>query len=85
MPGAARIDDEISHGGNITEGSPDVKVNSRKVARLGDSVECLQHGPQTITSASENVKANNKGVARLGDSISCGATISTASNDMKVN
>lgn len=77
----ARINDEISHGGFIIEGSPNVEVNSRKVARLGDDVICNVHGPQIITSASSTVKANGIGVARLGDSISCGAVISTASDN----
>lgn len=77
----ARINDSISHGGQIIEGSPTVSVNSRKVARLGDHVQCAIHGLQTIVSASTTVKANSKGVARLDDDISCGAKISTASNN----
>lgn len=78
----ARINDTISHGGEIIEGSPNSRVNSRKVARLGDQVQCDVHGLQTIVSASTTVKANGKGVARLGDLISCGATITSASNNV---
>jgi len=78
----ARINDTISHGGEIIEGSPTVSTNSRKVARLGDQVQCDVHGLQTITSASLTVKANGRGVARLGDSISCGATITSASSNV---
>ena len=78
-PAVARIGDPISHGGDITGGSPDVKANSIGVARLGDAVNCVIHGEQTITSASTTVKANSRGVARVGDSISCGATITGGS------
>jgi uncharacterized Zn-binding protein involved in type VI secretion len=84
MKGVARLNDTISHGGTIVEASPDVKVNGRGVARLGDSVNCSQHGSQTITGASQTVKANSKRVARLNDSISCGAVISSASTDVKI-
>lgn len=79
--GVARINDTITHGGNIIEGSPNSECNSRKIARLGDKVMCIIHGLQTITSASTTVKANGKGVARLDDDISCGAKISSASTN----
>lgn len=78
----ARLNDEISHGGNITSASPDTWVNGRKVARLNDTAHCNIHGDQTISSASTKTFANSRGIARLGDSISCGATISTASPDV---
>jgi len=85
MRGVARINDTISHGGTIVEGSPDVTANGRRVARLGDKVECQQHGTQTITSASDDVRANGKKIARLNDTVSCGATITSASNNVFVN
>lgn len=79
MPNVARLDDEISHGGNITSASPNTFVNGRKVARLNDTVLCRIHGEQTIISASKTVIVNGRGVARIGDNISCGATITTGS------
>lgn len=85
MPGVARVNDSISHGGSITDGSPTYLVNSRRAARLGDPVTCAIHGSQTITSASTNVKAQDRGIARLGDSISCGAVITSASTNVSVN
>lgn len=85
MPGTARVNDTISHGGSITGGSPTFSANGRPVARLSDPVECAIHGAQTITSASTNVSAQSRGIARLGDSISCGAVITSASTNVAVN
>ena len=80
----ARIGDQISHGGSITQGSLTVFTNSIGVARLGDAVHCNIHGAQTISSASLTVFANSKGVARVGDSVSCGATITIGSSTVFV-
>lgn len=79
MPRVARLGDQISHGGPIITASPNVRVNSIRVARLGDRVNCARHGIQTIVGASATVKANSIGVARFGDPISCGAVIAEAS------
>lgn len=75
----ARITDQISHGGSIVEGSPNVITNGLNTARLNDRVVCMIHGPQVIATASQTVRANGRGVARLDDLISCGAVIVTAS------
>ena len=75
MPQIARIGDPISHGGQIIEGSGDVRANSIGVARLGDKALCLEHGMVQIASASGTVTANGRGVARVGDVTSCGAVI----------
>ena len=79
MPQVARLGDAISHGGVIVQGSPNVFVDGRPVARRGDKVVCALHGPQTIISASSKVYANGLGVARIGDTTSCGATIISGS------
>lgn len=84
MPGAARKNDTISHGGEITEGSENVFANGRQVARVGDAVFCEEHGAQTITSGSSSVFANGNGVARIGDDVSCGATITSGSSNVIV-
>jgi uncharacterized Zn-binding protein involved in type VI secretion len=85
VPGIARLNDEISHGGHITGASQAVRADGRRVARLGDTVQCDRHGAQTITGASPDVRADGRRVARLGDVISCGATITTASTRVRVN
>ena len=85
MPRAARITDQIDHGGSIIEGSPNVYANNLKVARLGDAVACAIHGTVAIATASDTTFANSKGIARLGDSCTCGAVIVTASLDVYVD
>lgn len=94
MPGIARLGDRttgtcschaspISVGGTITTGSPDVFVNSKAVAREGDTVtaDCGHIG--IIVTYSPDTFANNRAVARLGDTTSgCYvATIIEASSD----
>lgn len=79
IPAVARLGDPISHGGQITGASTDVKANGIGVARFGDTVHCDVHGNQTISSASTTVNADGRGVARVGDSISCGAVITDGS------
>lgn len=84
MPQAARVGDEISHGGNIVAGSPNVFINGPASARVGDAVLCDIHGSQTVASGSTTVFVNGPAKARVGDSISCGATIVTGSPDVIV-
>lgn len=80
--GVARLGDQISHGGVITGASPNVKANSRRVARLGDTAQCNKHGTVTIISAATRAKANSRGIARYRDLLSCRATIITASHNV---
>ena len=76
MPATAFIGTGLSHGGTVTQGSPNVKVNGHFVARLGDAVVCTSHGARTIVSAcSTTVFANGKAVAHLGSIYSCGAVL----------
>lgn len=87
----ARLTDQISHGGNIIGGSPDVLVNDLPVARLGDPVFCDIHSIppegsiQFIVTASLTKFANSLGIASIGDLISCGATITTGSPDVTLD
>jgi uncharacterized Zn-binding protein involved in type VI secretion len=100
MPRVARLDDIHSgictHGlpccphnvtGPIVSASGDVKINSKGVARLGDSVihNCPHCGTGNISSASGTVKANDIQVARLGDAVTYpggGGVIVSASEDV---
>lgn len=93
-PKAARLGDTgAGHGcfppTPIIVGSPDVLVNNRPVARLGDALvphgcgNCPPH-PRSISAGSGNVLVNNKKVARVGDSIGCGGSISAGSGDVLI-
>lgn len=76
---SARMGDQISHGGVIVVGSPNVLVNSPQKARLTDMVICEIHDEQTIVGGCETVLVNGLPAARVDDPISCGATIVTGS------
>ncbi len=89
---AARLGDVGSGHGcfpptPIIKGSPDVFINHRPAARLGDAVllhgcgNCPPHG-RSISAGSDNVFINNKKATRVGDSIDCGGSVSTGSGNV---
>ena len=75
MPRIIRLGDTGSHGGSVTTASPDVWIDGARVARVGDTYNCPEHGPNSITSGSPNVTANDQPIARVGDTTACGATL----------
>lgn len=75
MPRIIRLGDPGSHGGHVATASPDVWADGARVARVGDTYYCPEHGPNPITSGSPNVTANGQAIARVGDSTACGATL----------
>jgi uncharacterized Zn-binding protein involved in type VI secretion len=81
---AARLGDAHSRGGTIVEASPDVYVNGKRVARVGDAIICPFHGRNKIMSGSSKVFANSKAVAHVGSKCECGATIIQGSEDFFV-
>jgi uncharacterized Zn-binding protein involved in type VI secretion len=79
----------IQIGGKIITASSNVKVNSRRTARLGDTVltDC-GHTSEIITASGTISSTTERGkkVARLGDEIGNGpysASIITASTDTR--
>lgn len=84
MQNAARLSDAINHGGSVTSGSGDVFINNISAARVGDSVNCSQHGGGSIAAGSGSVTINGAPAARLGDPAGCGATISSGSGDVLI-
>lgn len=93
-PQAARLGDMgAGHGcfppTPIMAGSPDVLINGRPAARVGDPL--LLHGcgncpphPRSISAGSGNVIINGKPAARAGDAIGCGGSISNGSGDVLI-
>lgn len=75
MPRIIRLGDTGSHGGQVITASPDVLAEGIRVARVGDTYDCLEHGPNPIVSGSPNTTANGQAIARVGDSTACGATL----------
>lgn len=86
MPAIARQGDTSTHGGTVSVGSPNMMVNNRPVARVGDVFICPTHGPQTIVSSPISGKTNQgKLLAVVGSNISCGAVITTGSPNTNAN
>ena len=55
--------------GKVLQGSPDVFFESKAVARVGDLVECSDHGgPQFVAEGARTVFANGRPIARIGHS-----------------
>jgi uncharacterized Zn-binding protein involved in type VI secretion len=85
MAKVIRIGDPGSHGGTVTTGSPDTFANGLAVARVGDTYDCPEHGPNPIATGSPDTTANGAAVARVGDTTACGATLQGGSPDTEVN
>lgn len=83
MPGIARNDATDVAGGPIIQGSPNVYVNGKHVARINDRVQghgSGAHAAPVMAGGSSNVKANNIGVSRQGDPATCGHPASGSPN-----
>jgi len=98
MSGAARKDDNGSGHGNypsrvIQSGSPNVFINGKPAARVGDSLGSHSYTDESgththsgnISSGSNNVFVNGMAKANVGSSISCGGSIVSGSSNVNVN
>lgn len=81
----ARILDFGSHGGVIVTGSSIVSANGRKIACVGDTYMCPEHGPNPIETGAPSVFAPNGLVAHVGSTTACGARIISGSPDVFVD
>lgn len=72
----SRLGDTSDHGGAIVTATGS-KVGGVLIARIGDILDCPQHGRNPIVSSI--VISNNGGipVAHIGSKTACGATITT--------
>ena len=69
---AARQGDTTSHGGTILSGSPNVFINGRPAATVGDLYACPTCGVTgPLVSGSPTVLINGKPAARVGDFCAC--------------
>lgn len=85
MPRIVRLGDPGSHGGSVTSASPNVYANGIRVACVGDTYHCPDHGPNPIVEGSPDVFANGRRVARVGDHTACGASLLGGSPDVRAN
>lgn len=95
MPAAARQGDAgVVHcsGFNIASGSPDVFINGRPAARVGDpstthlrpAGPCVPHS-STIASGSPNVFVNGRALARVGDPFGGCTRVAQGSENVSAN
>ena len=84
MQKAARVNDLISHGGNINNGSPNVFINNMPAAIASISQVCCGIHPPShcMTVGSATVFINSLPAVRVNDFASCGATITKGSDDV---
>lgn len=73
----ARLGDTSDHGGKIITASPTFKVGDVPVARIGDILDCPQHGQNPIVSSIVQHKQGGVVLAHVGSKTACGATITT--------
>jgi uncharacterized Zn-binding protein involved in type VI secretion len=77
----ARLGDAGSHGGVITTASSTILVNGKRMARIGDTYGCPEHGPNPIVTGASHVFGQGQLVAHVGSKTACGATIIEGSPD----
>lgn len=63
------------HGGTVTSGSSADVVDGKEIARKGDTVECEEHGTQTIAEGDEASMVSGSPVALHGHRATCGCTL----------
>lgn len=63
------------HGGTVTTGSNTDVVDGKPIARKGDTVECKEHGTQTISEGEETGMFGGRPVALHGHKAGCGCTL----------
>ncbi|MBN6065332.1 PAAR domain-containing protein, partial [Aggregatibacter actinomycetemcomitans] len=62
--------------GKVLQGSPNVFFESKAVARVGDLIECSDHGgEQFVAEGARTVFANGRPIARIGHSTTCDGTV----------
>jgi uncharacterized Zn-binding protein involved in type VI secretion len=68
-------------GGPVIAGAPNVLINGRPAARVGDACTCLGP-PDVITGGSARVLIAGAPAARLGDATAHGGTIAAGSGNV---
>jgi uncharacterized Zn-binding protein involved in type VI secretion len=65
----------VPHGGTVTTGSNADIVDGKSISRKGDTVECREHGTQTIAEGDETGMIGGRPVALHGHRATCGCTL----------
>lgn len=72
------VGDTTTGGGSVVTGSPFTDIDGKPVARIGDKVVCLRHGPTVIVSGDTAMVIDGQPVARHGDGVACGCKLISA-------
>jgi uncharacterized Zn-binding protein involved in type VI secretion len=77
MPAFIVIGDQTDHGGVVIEATGVTETHGRRIARVGDRVQCPKkgHGTTVIVSGDYTMYIDGKPVAYHGCKTSCGATL----------
>ncbi|TDR27806.1 PAAR domain-containing protein [Hydromonas duriensis] len=81
----ARLGDTSDHGGKIITASPTFNVGDVPVARIGDILDCTEHGQNPIVSSLvPQSQTMGQALAHVGSKTACGATITTGCETFKI-
>lgn len=69
------VGDRHSHGGVLTHGCTDARIDGKAIVRKGDPAECPQHGPTCVVTASSGARFDGAEAACAGDMLACGAVL----------
>ena len=77
MPAMIVLGDKTDHGGEVIEASGMTDTHGKRIARVGDKVQCPKkgHGTTVIASGDLTMVIDGKAVAYHGCKTSCGATL----------
>lgn len=77
MPAIVVFGDRTDHGGEVIEASGVTDTHNRRIARIGDKVQCPKkgHGATVIIEGDLTFMIDGKGAAYHGCKTSCGATL----------
>lgn len=77
MPAMIVLGDKTDHGGEVIEASGVTDTHGKRIARVGDKVQCPKkgHGTTIITTGDNTMLIDGKAAAYHGCKTSCGATL----------
>jgi len=77
MPAMIVLGDKTDHGGEVIEASGVTDTHGKRIARVGDKVQCPKkgHGSTVIVSGDLTMVIDGKAVAYHGCKTSCGAML----------
>lgn len=70
----APLGTRTTHGGIVTTATSGLTIDGRPVARVGDEVQCPEHG-KTVIIDGGLASIGGRNVAHHGSQTSCGATL----------